>query len=213
MQFLAGIIGRLHARRLVSLLVLAALLAAHVPIPIKLPPPGKDHSSRYPCENNPCGCLTAEQCWQGCCCRTNAEKLAWAKANGVTPPDYVVAAAEKEAADEVPRTCCSERKACCSHESGSTVCCELQTAQPSERNNDVNSDGRTMLVIGIIAQHCRGMSSHWLNLPWMMVEVDVPTESYVPVAPWIVAEHCVASDVADRPPTPPPRVEAALHTC
>ena len=29
--------------------------------------PGKDHSQRYTCENHPCGCRSAEDCWRHCC--------------------------------------------------------------------------------------------------------------------------------------------------
>jgi hypothetical protein len=210
----AGISGLLQARRFVSLLVLVSLLSAHIPIPIKLPPPGKDHSARYPCENNPCGCLSAEQCWQNCCCRTNAEKLAWAKANGVTPPDYVVAAADQEAADEpAPRSCCSQHGKCCSHDSDAVTHCEPQAAPSSPRMEDDSEDGDAAYVIGIMAQHCRGLSSHWLNLPWMIVEADMPMEMSVPGTHCGVAEYCFAPDVTDRPPTPPPRAASAAHTC
>ena len=56
----------------------------------------KDRSQPFPCQNRPCGCRSAEQCWKKCCCFNNSQKIAWAKANKVALSDYVLAAAQKE---------------------------------------------------------------------------------------------------------------------
>src|ERR1700685_2665603 len=66
--------------------------------------PEKDRSRPFPCQDNACGCASAEECWHHCCCHTNREKVAWAQEHGVTPPDFVVAAAEKEEA--AGHVCC-----------------------------------------------------------------------------------------------------------
>ncbi len=42
----------------------------------------------FPCQNHPCGCRTAEQCWAGCCCFTPEERWAWAHTHHVEPPAY-----------------------------------------------------------------------------------------------------------------------------
>ena len=39
----------------------------------------KDRTKPFPCMNKPCGCLSAKQCFQKCCCHTPAETLAWAE--------------------------------------------------------------------------------------------------------------------------------------
>lgn len=209
MSLRLGIPGRHDTRRLVCLLVLASLLAAHVPIPLQVLPAGKDHSARFPCENRPCGCRSAEQCWRECCCHTNAEKLAWARENGVTPPDFVVAAAEKEEDASPARSCCSGRATCCSNHEGTeqTTCCDAHISPCSEDRDD--DEERTKYVIGIVAQHCQGLSSHWLGLPWMIPETEPAREHRTLNVPLFVSADCRLCEMADRPPTPPPRGEAA----
>jgi hypothetical protein len=41
---------------------------------------------RFPCEDHACGCMSAEECWNHCCCMTPEQRLAWAEANHVQPP-------------------------------------------------------------------------------------------------------------------------------
>ena len=84
-------------RRLSGLTVLLGVCAMLVPLPMAPLPsnsPEKDLSQPFPCQNRPCGCRSAEQCWKNCCCFNNSQKIAWAKAHKVPVPDYVVAAAE-----------------------------------------------------------------------------------------------------------------------
>jgi hypothetical protein len=96
---------------------LAALIAAAacgVPLPVGRT---KTSSEPYPCQDCPCGCVDAEHCWRDCCCHTNAEKLAWAREHGVTPPSFVVEAARRErgstqlASDDAEKLppCCAAR--------------------------------------------------------------------------------------------------------
>jgi hypothetical protein len=40
--------------------------------------------------------MNLEDFWRNCCCYSNAEKLAWAEANGVWAPDFVREAALRE---------------------------------------------------------------------------------------------------------------------
>ena len=86
--------GRFHrssvtATRRVPLAVLAAvhfLVASGIPLP-SVAAPRKPTDRPFPCMDRPCGCQTYDRCWAGdCCCFTMAEKLAWAKANSITPP-------------------------------------------------------------------------------------------------------------------------------
>jgi hypothetical protein len=57
--------------------------------------PEKDRSQPFPCMFSSCGCNNAEQCWRKCCCHDLKSKLAWAKNNNVTPPDYVISEARE----------------------------------------------------------------------------------------------------------------------
>lgn len=92
-------LSRKLIRRLFGLTVSLGICAMLMPLPMAPVPsnsPEKDQSQPFPCQNRPCGCRSAEQCWKKCCCFSNSQKIAWAKANSVKVPDYVVAAAEKE---------------------------------------------------------------------------------------------------------------------
>lgn len=102
-------------RRLISLCLLLSYLAFQFPFPL---PPGISISglttqvpSQYPCQDRGCGCRSAEQCWQRCCCFSSAEKVAWAEKRGVTPPDFVIddALEERRVESAVARSCCASR--------------------------------------------------------------------------------------------------------
>lgn len=104
------------ARVLFSIAVIGTLCALALPLPlglsVRLNESGKDCSEPFPCQNRPCGCQSAEQCWKKCCCFTNTQKVAWAKANNVTVPEFVLVAARKEAAttrdqQQTVASCCS----------------------------------------------------------------------------------------------------------
>jgi hypothetical protein len=129
-------------RRLTASLALLAYATATFGFPLPAPAV-KDHSQPYPCENRPCGCLTAEQCWQGdCCCFTLEEKLAWAEANGIEPPKHVrplVESRKARRATPMKKSCCSESNSgsvksilssssCCGHsQSTGSPCCSQKS--------------------------------------------------------------------------------------
>ncbi len=109
---------RRMTRGLISLCVIGMLCALLFPLPMIPAPsetPEKDLSQPFPCQDRPCGCRSADQCWKKCCCFTNSQKVAWAKANNVTPPDFVVAAAQKK--NSKP----SAEVSCCKTESSPIV--------------------------------------------------------------------------------------------
>jgi hypothetical protein len=66
---------RALGRRLGVLGTLCAYLAATTGLPL---PAGvrKDTSQPYPCQNHPCGCKSAEECWRHCCCMSVEERWA-----------------------------------------------------------------------------------------------------------------------------------------
>jgi hypothetical protein len=91
---------RRRVSQIVGLALLVSFCAMAVPLPMSVPTKSsseKDESEPFPCQNRPCGCRTAEQCWKKCCCFTNSQKVAWAKANNVKVPDFVIKAAGIEA--------------------------------------------------------------------------------------------------------------------
>ncbi|QDT66545.1 hypothetical protein [Calycomorphotria hydatis] len=59
----------------------------------------------FPCQSHNCGCRTAGQCWNKCCCYTPQQRLAWARVNGIEPPIIVVRlnASEHSKDEQKPR--------------------------------------------------------------------------------------------------------------
>lgn len=51
--------------------------------------PASELAERYPCDDHACGCVTASECWLHCCCHTHQQRLNWAAAHGVRPPEAV----------------------------------------------------------------------------------------------------------------------------
>lgn len=167
-------------------LVCFALTAGGVPLPDA---PRLGNSGPYPCQGHHCGC-SAGQCWQSCCCYSMSEKLAWAKAHGVTPPDHVLAAvkvAPPPKAKAKPRSCCASKVACA----------ELEHEHEHDTNN---------YVLGLEHAKCRGAATHWLTLgavlPWSppaTFVADITAGEFLPLA-----DDSSLSRTA-RPLTPPPR--------
>ena len=99
MRFRSRTFWRAVARRLIGLSVLLSLCAVLLPLPLAPllhPGTGKDLSKPFPCQKRACGCQSADQCWKKCCCFTNSQKVAWARANKITLPDFVLVAAKTE---------------------------------------------------------------------------------------------------------------------
>jgi len=186
---------RLLFRRGVAIASLLALAATTVGIPVVqrvTGPGGKDISQPFPCMDSHCGCMNATACWQGCCCHTNREKLAWARKHGVTPPKYVVAAAIKERAPVSTASCCS------------TNCCNESEDRP-EDVDAANESWQLSFVPAIAARCCHGLPQLWLILSAALPVPDVakwqPDFDSREAVVFLTAS-IFAND--DQPPTPPP---------
>ncbi len=108
-------IDTIQLRHIVVSLTLFAHLMSTFGFPIWVPivGPRKSRSIPFPCQNRPCGCQSAEQCWSGdCCCFTMEEKLAWARERGIEPPPRVHARPQKaatvSAGSKTNPSCCCE---------------------------------------------------------------------------------------------------------
>src|SRR5438445_841636 len=120
-------------RRLYACVALLCYLATAVGVP--LPSLAhKDHSQPFPCQDHPCGCHTAEQCWQHCCCFSPEERFAWAEAHHVEPPAY----AERPTAQGWQTARLRDRAAAGAEDSACTRCTTRQTCQtcsaPTEKS-------------------------------------------------------------------------------
>ena len=210
--------------RLTALLVAVGMGMVHVPMPTGRVIE-KDRSQPFPCQNRPCGCRSASQCWQKCCCFTNAQKVVWAKTNRVILPDCVIAAAERETGAK-----CRSKRACCQSNTGVPDHSREspRTIRDFESNVNANHGGhgqtisdllanskraltprQQQYVIGCLAQQCQGQGSMWYSVPWSLVPKMVLPDFTQVVSGTVAStplERCPV--VSDRPPLPPPRDDA-----
>ncbi len=185
----------------------AVALVCHVltsfGFPVPTAPANKKDSGRpYPCQSSPCGCLTAEACWQGdCCCLTLEQKLVWAEANGIEPPAHVRPLVESRKTRPAPR----KKKPCCAEPERpeASSCC----SDPAEPGGAKKPAGGVRWVAGVFAQKCRGGGAGGV----VQTDPAVAPDS-TPVAPDRPERPRHPAPRSDRatptrhaPPTPPPR--------
>ena len=200
-------------RWLSCLSVVFVLCAVLLPMPISLRPSGveKDQSQPFPCQSRPCGCRSAEQCWKKCCCFTNSQKVAWAKANGVDLPDYVLAAAKKETA-AVKKSCalCSKTK-----DNGEKPKCEKSVASTSSKPQTSATQAPKVLartkttkwVLSVYAAECQGQPSLTMCFPATIIPARiVPVTNSVEITEIVQEISERLSSTTLRPPLPPPKI-------
>jgi hypothetical protein len=194
-------------KKAIALLLLLGVLVEVAGIPV-VSVAKKDRSRPYPCQDRPCGCASADECWHHCCCMNNKQKVVWASEHGVTPPDYVVAAAEQE--NDGPTQICDREEggknavaehACCRHK-------HHEVADSSHDRHDAKKSGPKLnLVLSDLARQCSGLPQIILlfsnALPCVAAAQWRPSEAlleYVVAAPRSFA----SADLA--PPVPPPKL-------
>jgi hypothetical protein len=192
------------------------LLASGMVLPFPATPTGgtgaHNAAERFPCENCPCGCGTAEHCWAACCCHTLEQRLDWARREGVRPPETAlddaqsrglavgdwrrgVAGAVARATGSPRPACCATKASCCSTP---MPCCAAKSAPDRKA-----SPPRGISLIQSLA--CRGLTQMWLSLGVATVTnppllVALP-EGTTPSSP---APAALYSLTADQPVSPPP---------
>ncbi len=229
----------IYIRKLINLRRLAGwaslMVVCAVVLPIPFTPTArntseKDTSEPFPCMNRPCGCLSADQCWKKCCCFTNEQKVAWAKANDVKIPEFVIVAAKAEShargvvaapVKPSPKThgaCCKTEsnspavpKPSCPHcssdnktKSATTAsCCSAKKSQLK----DVTPVRRTKWVLAVYAARCQGNGEFWFSMapaillpPIVAPAIPNDTTSGEP----LMSERLPMTSLL--PPVPPPRV-------
>jgi hypothetical protein len=218
---------KLLARRLCAVVALLSYLATigGVPLPSVH---GKDQSQPFPCQDHPCGCLTAEQCWRHCCCFTPEEKWVWAQAQHVEPPAYAEVSpprgwqtprlrdqvdgggtacracfspTEKEAASAA--SCVSERN-CCAVRSSVPSCTHAQNGHCGSKETQTRVGLRW--VHGMSMFRCHGFSTQWVSAGAVITPPPGPSWS-APTTPSSVLSYRDASPftVCHAPLPPPPR--------
>ncbi|NNJ25137.1 hypothetical protein LzC2_12000 [Planctomycetes bacterium LzC2] len=200
-------------QRGVAWVTLLAMIVCQLPAPIPVPAAavgenGKDRSELYPCRDRPCGCASASACWTGCCCFTNAQKVAWAKANGVSIPAFVHDAAKREAAAEsaapAGKSCCGTTKPQNESKPAPKASCCGTKRGGCDSDADVDDDAPPA-PLGWMAQKCRGEIAACGALPWALRPILFDGELPAPIEWERPRSVCVATLDAE-PPTPPPRL-------
>jgi hypothetical protein len=211
------------ARRIVwSLTLLSQLLATFgCPLPAVAAAGDKDVSVPFPCMYRACGCRSARDCWESCCCFTARERLAWARAHNQPVPASLEDKARQE--EQAAQECDAD-----DDEAGCVCCCghnaepgdgkprqpcphcskKKHPSKPAPAPRQAPTQPSANWAFGIMAQRCRGQ--------------DSPTdrESQPPALPpagcltWIVnplletilqfSAETLASG-SRRPAVPPPR--------
>jgi hypothetical protein len=141
---------RFLARRLVSSLVLAGYLA----VVLGLPMPARAHKlvdQPFPCQDDPCGCQTAEQCWTSCCCYTVEEHWAWARAHHIEPPEYAIKPAD-DGWSTKPRRQCEATESTCS-------CCKTKCEHDARSERETASKAGIRWVSGAASLRCQGANA------------------------------------------------------
>jgi hypothetical protein len=181
------------ARQGMALVALAGFLAGTIGVPLPARIAWKDGSQPFPCQSRKCGCQNAAQCWRGCCCFTNKQKVAWAKENQVELPQFVLTAARGEA----------KRELCRSNGRGGSSCCTKQGAKVPA--NEVATPA-VRFVLAIQARQCHGQAEQWLSLGAV---VPLPQPVDLTVAQPCCGELCVSdallTSLVLSPAAPPPR--------
>lgn len=218
-------------RRSISTLLLAVVTCSIVGVPFLAPGPEK--VGRFPCEDGVCGCATAEACWDKCCCHSDVEKLAWAAAHHVSPPEFLVArvsAAQRQWSlarqmVELPVT----KRCCCQSASTAAACptgvvgrpdahaeianfagskCEIASADglPKVTKHTVVKRAAGLRIVSLEdAAKCRGIT--WLWSLFSEVVVDKSVLPGVAAEPRLLFCLAVENDrVIDRAYCPDPPV-------
>jgi hypothetical protein len=211
------------ARRLTACLALFAYLLTALggPLPVVR---AKDHTQPFPCQDHPCGCLTADACWRHCCCFGPEEKLAWARAHNIEPPSYAELPSRsgwnaprlgdanrgscdcRHCATPVHKPGTSESKSRCAADREPAGCCSAKHTKDSSRQ----SPSRLRWTLGVDVLRCHGQSNLWVSFG--AVSPPPPALNWQPS--WQLAGKLVILDlsppiVALAPPKPPPRLPLA----
>ncbi|QDT18235.1 hypothetical protein CA12_43760 [Alienimonas californiensis] len=190
---------------------LLAMVVCQLPAPLPVPAAaiGKDRTELYPCRDRACGCGSAEACWTGCCCFTNVQKVAWARANNVAIPAFVHDAAKQETRDVKQEAAAKPQSSCCAKPAAKASCCGGADDCCDAKSEPTATDTPAPpLPLGWAAQKCRGELAACGALPWALrpMTADAPTR---PAFDWDRPRSVGAAMWELDPPTPPPRSGAA----
>ena len=191
-------------RAIISLLALGAYLITILGIPLPVAAKKNGDDTPYPCQDHPCGCLSAVECWKSCCCFSPEERLAWAKRNHVTPPSYAVLSSPPSPSgwNDRPAKACEN---CSDQESGSLEARDCQSRTCSHDHEPAPKPKR--IYSGFMALKCKSLATLWV----MTGACTMPPQPFT-LAVFFLPLHYLsldslsASSRSEKPVLPPPRI-------
>jgi hypothetical protein len=128
---------------------------------------------------------------------TPAEKLAWAEANGVTPPAEFLAELETKGCSTCS-CCCKSKPKAKKQEAEQAAAAKAETDNATELN----------WVVGIRALQCQGLSTEWLSsgaitAPPLILIVEFIESAPQALRPFIDSRW---ESILSLPAVPPPRL-------
>lgn len=205
-----------YRRRVCRRFVVGMALVAYLTTIVGLPLPAASRSSGgvpFPCQDHVCGCISAEQCWDHCCCFTSHEKLAWAHEHNVTPPEALVAEVARLIEERTPaqakarRSCCASEGHAASRNTHSDAACEHDGCADQGSCDDHDQENSVDFLPGIMARKCGGQADYWC-----LSGAVSPPPSHIEwqfqwnLVAWLRLSSAPDIDVALAPPKRPPRV-------
>lgn len=173
--------------------------------------PKVESAERFPCESSPCGC-TADRCWTSCCCHTMAQRLAWARREGVRPPEEALAAAQlagHDVSDWVSRVRVQPIPAAVVEVTTPPIeelppCCRKRLSEAQQSAEKPSRPVRPRQGVALLhALACQGAVEAWMSLGEAPTPppVELINERRVaPVSEWVVWLDSIEAEA----PTPPP---------
>lgn len=197
-------------RRRIAMLLLIAFTAAATGVPLPVPRLASRLQERFPCENCGCGCHSATVCWTNCCCHTMADRLAWARREGVRPPQRALQLALSQGLDVRPwlKSAPPQAATCCTTPTpaGPKSCCCCCKSPSVEQATDENSTLPRTPVWQ--AASCQGVLKLWLSIT-VAPQATEPCEAPGLLCESLATQYEPLSDrLASAPPTPPPQPTA-----
>jgi hypothetical protein len=196
-------------------LVVYAAVALGFPVPVH---PVKDHSQPFPCQDHPCGCHTAEECWSHCCCFTPEERWAWAREHGVEPPAYAERPHKPEATTtpangwHTPRVRALTSDGCthCTEPAAASRCCENQSCcqaeQHASRSAQKDPPRAPRWTSGLSAFACHGQGTMWVSTGAVTPPPTCTTwHAELACTGRLGCVDIVSSRLSSPPAEPPPR--------
>lgn len=174
------------------------LTIALFPLPVMTSPTkgAKDLSKPFPCQDRPCGCMSAAQCKKKCCCFSAEQKIVWAKKNQLPLSDVLDAPASTQLARS--GSCCETKTAA---KRADISCSKKSVPHKPSRTT------RVAVVIAALAQQCQGIAVTAFGLqlyilPQAIEQVPFDGPASEQFAQW---KTIVLQPDLD-PPVPPPRL-------